>query len=97
MTHLQNPSLCRFSAFSEISISVDRLPVFFKQRDNLFYPSWVFSLPTTILRMPYSLLEASIYSGIVYYVVGLAPQADRFFWCATILSSVCSPNRKPCT
>ncbi len=70
----------RFSAFSEISISVDRLPVFFKQRDNLFYPSWVFSLPTTILRMPYSLLEASIYSGIVYYVVGLAPQADRFFW-----------------
>ena len=55
--------------------------MFFKQRDNLFYPSWVFSLPTTILRMPYSLLEASIYSGIVYYVVGLAPQADRFFWC----------------
>jgi hypothetical protein len=29
-----------FNGFSETSILVARLPVFFKQRDNLFYPRW---------------------------------------------------------
>ena len=31
------------------------------QRDNLFFPPWVFGLPGAILRLPYSLLEGTIY------------------------------------
>ena len=53
------------------------------QRDNLFFPAWVFGLPTTILRIPYSLLESSIYTCVTYYVVGLAPEPSRFFSCAS--------------
>lgn len=49
------------------------------QRDNLFFPAWAFGLSTTILRIPYSLVESGIYSCIVYWVVGLAPEASRFF------------------
>ena len=51
--------------------------MFYKQRDNLFYPTWAFVVPTSMLRLPYSLGEAIIWSGIVYYIVGLAPGADR--------------------
>ena len=48
--------------------------MFYKQRDNLFYPTWAFVVPTSMLRLPYSLGEAIIWSGIVYYIVGLAPR-----------------------
>ena len=49
------------------------------QRDNKFYPAWAFGLPTTILRMPYSLVEGTMYSVVVYWMVGMTPEADRFF------------------
>lgn len=55
------------------------LPIFYTQRDNLFYAAWAFALPTTLLRIPYSLLESFLWSIIVYWSVGLAPTAGRFF------------------
>jgi hypothetical protein len=58
-----------FNGFSEMSIMVARLPVFYKQRDNLFYPAWAFSVPSWLLRLPYSIAESIIWSCIFYYVV----------------------------
>lgn len=66
-----------FNGFSEMSLMVMRLQVFYKQRDNLFYPGWAFSIPSWILRLPYSVVEAIIWSSVVYYVVGLAPEVGR--------------------
>lgn len=66
-----------FNGFSEMSITVARLPVLYKQRDNLFYPGWAFSFPSWIIRLPYSLAESLIWSGIVYYIVGLSPEPGR--------------------
>ncbi|KAH7438824.1 hypothetical protein KP509_04G032700 [Ceratopteris richardii] len=68
-----------FNGFSEMSFAVARLPVLYKQRDNLFCPSWAFSIPSWILRIPYSFIESIIWSCIVYYTIGLAPEAGRFF------------------
>ncbi|CAM6074535.1 unnamed protein product [Sphagnum tenellum] len=68
-----------FNAFTEMALTVYRLPVFYKQRDNLFYPAWAFCVPGWIMRIPYSAVEALIWSCIVYFVVGLAPEAFRFF------------------
>ena len=68
-----------FNAFTEMTLTVWRLPVFYKQRDNLFYPAWAFCIPGWIMRIPYSAIEALIWSCIVYFVVGLAPEAARFF------------------
>ena len=65
--------------FSEMSMMVESLPIFYTQRDNLFYSAWAFALPTTLLRIPYSLLESFLWSIIVYWSVGLAPTAGRFF------------------
>ena len=38
---------------------------------------WAFVLPVTLLRLPYSLLEAVVWSIIVYWSVGFAPDAGR--------------------
>lgn len=69
-----------FDGFAEETLTVQRLPGFFKQRDNMFYSAAAYVWPTTIIRMPYSLLAATLWSLIVYYPVGLAPEASRFFY-----------------
>ncbi|CAM8984948.1 unnamed protein product [Rhodiola kirilowii] len=68
-----------FNGISELSIMISRLPVFYKQRDNYFHPAWSWAISSWILRLPYSVLEAVIWSCVVYYSVGLAPSAGRFF------------------
>ena len=61
-------------------LQVQRLPGWFKQRDNYFYPAWAYVFPTTVLRIPYSLTVAVMWSGVTYYTVGLAPEASRYPW-----------------
>lgn len=67
-----------FSSYAEQSLLIFSLRVFWKQsRAYNFFPAWAFCLPTTILRMPYSLLDAFLWSGIVYWLTGMAPDAGR--------------------
>lgn len=70
--------LMLFNGIPEMSLTVERFPVFFKQRDNLFYNALSFVLPGTIMRIPYSLVEAVVWTALTYFEVGLAPQADRW-------------------
>ena len=60
-----------------IVCQVARLEGWYKQRDNKMYPAWAYVFPTTILRLPYSLLVATLWCCIVYYPVGLAPEPAR--------------------
>ena len=59
------------------TFTIMRLPVFFKQRDNLFYPTWAFVLPTTLVRLPVSFFESLIWVVITYFAVGLTLDASR--------------------
>ncbi|KAL6585268.1 Pleiotropic drug resistance protein 2 [Orobanche minor] len=68
-----------FNGTSEMALMVIRLPVFFKQRDALFYPAWAFSLPIWLLKIPLSLMESLIWIVLTYYTIGFAPEASRFF------------------
>ncbi|MCO5560583.1 hypothetical protein L7F22_014198 [Adiantum nelumboides] len=68
-----------FNGFAEISMTIFRLPVFYKQRDMLMYPAWAFSLPALVMRIPLSILESGIWVVLTYYVIGFAPEAQRFF------------------
>lgn len=68
-----------FNGTAELALTVLRLPVFFKQRDALFYPAWAFSLPIWLLRIPLSLMESLIWIILTYYTIGFAPEASRFF------------------
>ncbi|TYH18983.1 hypothetical protein ES288_A05G316500v1 [Gossypium darwinii] len=68
-----------FNGMAELALTIFRLPVFFKQRDFLFYPAWAFALPIWVLRIPLSLLESGIWILLTYYTIGFAPSASRFF------------------
>lgn len=68
-----------FNGFAELSMTVMRLPVFYKQRDLLFHPAWTYTLPTVLFRIPISLFESVLWMVITYYTIGYAPEASRFF------------------
>ncbi|WJX69962.1 transcription factor [Trifolium repens] len=68
-----------FNGMSEISMTIAKLPVFYKQRDLLFYPSWAYAIPSWILKIPVTILEVSLWVFLTYYVIGFDPNVGRFF------------------
>ena len=66
-----------FNGFAELSMTIFKLPVFYKQRDLLFYPSWAYSLPKWILKIPISFLEVGFWVVLTYYVIGYDPNIER--------------------
>ncbi|CAB4303033.1 unnamed protein product [Prunus armeniaca] len=68
-----------FSGYAELTLVIQRLPVFYKHRDLLFHPAWAFTLPSVLLRIPITLFESTVWVGITYYTIGFAPEASRFF------------------
>ncbi|XP_023759510.2 ABC transporter G family member 29 [Lactuca sativa] len=68
-----------FNGLADLSLIILRLPVVYKQRDLMFHPSWAFTLPAFLLRIPISMLESIMWCGIYYFGVDLAPDASRFF------------------
>lgn len=66
-----------FNGFSELALTIMKLPVFYKQRDFLFFPSWAYALPTWILKIPITFVEVGIWVVMTYYVVGFDPSAER--------------------
>ncbi|GKA36475.1 pleiotropic drug resistance protein 1-like protein [Tanacetum coccineum] len=68
-----------FNGMSEISMTIAKLPVFYKQRNFLFYPSWAYAIPSWIVKIPVSFIEAAAWTIITYYVTGFDPNIARFF------------------
>ncbi|XP_074361616.1 ABC transporter G family member 29-like [Apium graveolens] len=68
-----------FNGFAELSMTIQRLPVFYKQRDLLFHPPWTFTLPNFLLRVPISFVETTVWMVVTYYTIGFAPEGSRFF------------------
>ena len=66
-----------FNGFSEIALTVIKLPVFFKQRDLLFFPAWAYTIPTWILKIPISFVEVGGFVFMAYYVIGFDPNVGR--------------------
>ena len=66
-----------FNGLVELGMTVFKLPVFFKQRDNLFYPAWAYALPTWILKIPVSFIEVGIWVEVTYYVMVMDPNTVR--------------------
>ncbi|CAL4962701.1 unnamed protein product [Urochloa decumbens] len=68
-----------FNGFSELALTVFKLPVFFKQRDLLFFPAWSYTIPSWILKIPITFIEVGGYVFLTYYVIGFDPNVSRFF------------------
>ncbi|KAI3981952.1 hypothetical protein MKX01_018858 [Papaver californicum] len=67
-----------FNGFSELAMTVMKLPVFYKQRDLRFYPAWAYSLPTWILKIPITFGEVAVWVFMTYYVIGFDPNGERY-------------------
>jgi hypothetical protein len=66
-----------FNGYAELSLLILRLPVFYKQRDMLFFPAWCFTVATWILSIPISVMEVTTWTLLTYYTVGFAPNVQR--------------------
>ena len=66
-----------FNGLAELSMTVARLPVFYKQRDFLFFPSWAYALPAWILKIPMTFMEVGVWVFLTYYVIGFDPDVGR--------------------
>ncbi|KAL8260853.1 hypothetical protein R6Q59_024902 [Mikania micrantha] len=67
-----------FNGMSEISMTIAKLPVYYKQRDFLFFPPWAYALPSWIIKIPISFIEAGVWTALTYYVIGFDPNVTRF-------------------
>ncbi|KAK7293629.1 hypothetical protein RJT34_16500 [Clitoria ternatea] len=70
-------TVAMFNGISELNMAIMKLPIFYKQRDLLFYPSWAYSLPPWILKIPINLVEVAIWECISYYAIGYDPNITR--------------------
>jgi ABC-type multidrug transport system ATPase subunit/ABC-type multidrug transport system permease subunit len=68
-----------FNGFAELSMTVLKLPVFFKQRDLLFFPAWAYTIPSWVLQIPITFVEVGVYVFTTYYVIGFDASVGRFF------------------
>ncbi|XP_019264835.1 PREDICTED: pleiotropic drug resistance protein 1-like isoform X2 [Nicotiana attenuata] len=68
-----------FNGMSEIAMTIYKLPVFYKQRDLLFYPSWAYAIPSWILKIPVTFVEVGLWVFLTYYVIGFDPNPARLF------------------
>ena len=66
-----------FNGMSEISMTIGKLPIFYKQRDHLFYPAWAYAIPSWILKIPVTLAEVVVWVSVTYYVIGFDPNVGR--------------------
>ncbi|WJX16311.1 transcription factor [Trifolium repens] len=71
-------TVAMFNGISELNMAIMKLPIFYKQRDLLFYPSWAYSLPPWILKIPVTLIEVAIWECISYYGIGYDRDIGRF-------------------
>ncbi|XP_061365065.1 pleiotropic drug resistance protein 1-like isoform X3 [Gastrolobium bilobum] len=66
-----------FNGMAEHSMTIVKLPVFYKQRDLLFFPSWAYAIPSWILKIPITFAEAAVWVFLTYYVIGFDPNVGR--------------------
>ena len=59
------------------TFTIQRLGVFFRQRDNLMFPAWAFVLPGTLMRLPIGLVESLAWTVFTYFETGLTLDAGR--------------------
>ncbi|KAL3726504.1 hypothetical protein ACJRO7_031406 [Eucalyptus globulus] len=77
-----------FNGMAELSMTIAKLPIFYKQRDLLFYPAWAYALPSWILKIPITFVEVAAWVFITYYVTGYDPNVGRLFKQYLLLAAI---------
>ncbi|PON69593.1 ABC transporter-like [Parasponia andersonii] len=61
----------------EMSMTILRLEIFYKQKELRFYPAWAYAIPASLSKIPLSLLESFVWTCLTYYVIGYSPEVER--------------------
>ncbi|KAL3726508.1 hypothetical protein ACJRO7_031410 [Eucalyptus globulus] len=77
-----------FNGMAELLMTIAKLPIFYKQRDLLFYPAWAYALPSWILKIPMTFVEVAAWVFITYYVTGYDPNVGRLFKQYLLLAAI---------
>ena len=62
---------------AELSLTITRLPVVYKQRSFYLYPAWAYSIPASLLKIPLSLVDSILWTVMTYYIIGYSPEVER--------------------
>ena len=62
---------------AELIMTITRLPVVYKQKAFYLYPAWAYCLPASIIKIPFSFLDAIVWTSVTYYVIGYSPEISR--------------------
>jgi hypothetical protein len=77
-------------SFAAPGLLVERLPVYYRQRDAHFMPAWCFALPEILLQVPLIATEATIWTAMVYFMVGFDRSARVLvFWVIMFVDGLC--------
>ncbi|CAA6670843.1 unnamed protein product [Spirodela intermedia] len=60
-----------FNGLAELGMTIAKLPVFYKQRDLLFYPAWAFALPSLFKQYLLLFLSSQMANGLFRLVGSL--------------------------
>eukprot|EP00877_Chromochloris_zofingiensis_P010755 jgi/Chrzof1/5933/Cz16g21030.t1 len=77
-------------AMPQLALVLASKPVWFKHRDNYFYPAYAHGVAMAITQFPLSIIDASLFSLITYFMIGYYRDAAYFFayWVIIICSSL---------
>lgn len=79
------------AGFPHMAIAFNSKKVFLKQRDAHFFPPSLYTLTAYVVYLPYAMMDAVLFSIIVYFMVGLSTDgAGPFFTFVLILFSMAS-------
>lgn len=71
-------AVVNFNGMTELTMTVKRLPVFYKQREQLGLPGWAILCSIFLINIPISLMETGLWTCSTYYAIGYAPSPVRY-------------------
>ena len=74
----QHIPLSTFHGMVEIPLTIERLPVLFRQRDYGFFPSWMYAVNITLLELPIGFIDTFLWTIVVYWLVGMTATAGQY-------------------
>lgn len=62
---------------AELALTITRLPIVDKQKAFYLYPAWAYSIPASVLKIPFSVIDSLLWTALTYYVIGYSPEIER--------------------
>ncbi|KAJ7955316.1 Pleiotropic drug resistance transporter [Quillaja saponaria] len=81
---------------AELTLTLTRLPVVYKQKGFYLYPAWAYAIPASVLKIPFSLVDSLLWTAITYYVIGYSPEVERFLHQFLLLFSLHQASTSLC-